>query len=176
MSISQPDYWEYEGSRRKPRWIPKKAPTSSVTLPPERYVQPPDSGVSIRAATDALHTAPDIDRFTEVYEHTVDEDHGAFPQMRQFLESAANWCRDRGALNSAGELESWTIRLEELIEDVRLLPEALAIESAGRSRSERRKQPALQPAPPASTTKPAPVRPADGPRTGATAPPVVRRR
>ncbi|MFF8918289.1 hypothetical protein ACF08M_34580 [Streptomyces sp. NPDC015032] len=176
MSISQPDHWEYEGSRRKPRWLPKKAPTSSVAAQPEPYVQPPDSGLSVRAATDALQAAPDIDRFTEVYEHTVDEGHGAFAQIHQFLESAANWCRDGGALDSAGELESWAIRLEELIEDVRLLPESLAIESAWRSRDELVKQAALQPSPTKSTTKPAPVRPSDGLRAGAAAPPAVRRR
>ncbi|MEV6513915.1 hypothetical protein AB0M61_48450 [Streptomyces sp. NPDC051642] len=111
-----------------------------------------------------------------MYEHTVDEGHGAFAQMHQFLESAANWCRDRGTLDSAGQLDSWTTRLEELIEDARLLPESLTIESARPPRNERRKQAALQPSPSASTTKPAPVLPADGPRAGAAAPAAVRHR
>lgn len=139
-------------------------------------MQPPDSGVSVRAATEALQTAPDIDRFTEVYEHTVDEGHGAFAQMHQFLESAANWCHDRGALHSAGELESWTIRLEELIEDARLLPESLTIESARQPWNEHQKQTALQPSPAASTTTSAPLLPADGPSAAAAVPTAVRRR
>jgi hypothetical protein len=139
-------------------------------------VQPPDSGVAVRAATEALQAAPDIDRFTEVYEHTIADGHGALAQLHQFLESAANWCRDRGALDSAGELESWTTRLDELIEDTQLLPESLAIESDWRSTNARRKEVALQPSPTASTAKPASVRPADAPRAGAAAPSAVRRR
>ncbi|MGQ4480268.1 hypothetical protein [Streptomyces sp. SAS_276] len=171
--MAPPDYWEYEGSRRKPRWLPEKAPASSVTVQPEPYVQPPDSGAFVRAAREALQAAPDMERFTEVYEHTVDDGHGAFAQMHQFLESAANWCRDRGALDCAGELESWAIRLEELIEDARLLPESPAIESARQSGNERRQQAALRPYPP---TGPGPVRSADSPRAGTAAPPAVCRR
>ena len=176
MTIPQPDYWEYEGSRRKPRWLPEKAPTPSVAVQPEPYVQPPDSGLSVRAATDALQAAHDIDQFTEVFDHTVDEPHGAFAQAHLFLESAANWCRTRGALDSADQLDSWTHSLEELIEDVRVLPESLAIESAWRSIDELGKQAALQPSPTTSTTKPAPVRPTDGPHAGTTASPAGRRR
>ncbi|WP_406463353.1 hypothetical protein OH768_47840 [Streptomyces sp. NBC_01622] len=111
-----------------------------------------------------------------MYEHTVDETHGAFAQMHLFLESAAAWCHDRGALDSAGELESWTIRLEELIEDARLLPESLTIESARRSQNERPQQAASQPPVTASTATPKSVGPAAGPRTGAPAAPTVRRR
>ncbi|MFE9601568.1 hypothetical protein [Streptomyces hokutonensis] len=176
ITSSKPDYYEYEGSRKVPRWLPKKAPTPAVAVQPEPYVQPPDSGVSVRAATEALQASPDFDRFTEVYEHTVADGHGAFAQMHQFLESAANWCHDRGALDSAGELTSWTTRLEELIEDAQLLPESLVIESAAVSRNERQEQAARPPSPTASTTKPAPVLPADGPRAGAAAPVAVRRR
>ncbi|MFJ9900726.1 hypothetical protein ACIQPR_46125 [Streptomyces sp. NPDC091280] len=173
MSMSPPDYWEYEGSRRKPRWLPDKTPAPSLPLQPEPYVQPPDSGVSVRAATEALQAAPDIDRFTEVFEHTVDDAHGAFAQMHQFLDSGANWCRDRGALGSAGELESWALRLEELIEDVRLLPESLAIESVRQPGNEHRSQAAPGPHTP---TGPALVRPADSPPAPAAAPPAAGRR
>ncbi|WP_019070578.1 hypothetical protein [Streptomyces hokutonensis] len=111
-----------------------------------------------------------------MYEHTIADGHGALAQLHQFLESAANWCHDRGALDSAGELKSWTSRLDELIEDAQLLPESLAIESAWRSTNARRKEVALQPVPTASTTKPASVRPADAPRARAAAPSAVRRR
>ncbi|HEY9327311.1 MAG TPA: hypothetical protein VIS09_03555 [Streptomyces sp.] len=141
-----PDYYEYDGSRRVPRWLPKKTPTKEVG-----YEQPPDSGISVSAATDALQAAPDLDRFTEVFDHTVDDGHGAFAQMHQFLESAAKWCHSHGAFGAADELGLWAIRLEELIEDVRLLPESLSVEFA---EAATRPPPAAAPRSPA-TTQPA---------------------
>lgn len=170
MTIPQPDYWEYEGSRRKPRWLPEKPP---VTAARDVYVQPPDSGVSVRAATDALQSAPDLDRFTEVFEHTVDDGHGAFAHLHQFLESAANWCHEQGASISADELGSWAIRLEELIEDIRLLPEGLSMEIAGQAR-EQQVQAASRPSPAAasnaSPAAPAAARAAPVPRPRTTPP------
>ncbi|MER5613952.1 hypothetical protein [Streptomyces sp. NPDC002215] len=187
--VPQPDYWEYEGTRRVGRWLPElavqeshaprlheAAPSPSVMAQPQPYVQPPDSGVSVRAATDALQTAPDIEQFTEVFDHTVDEAHGAFAQAHLFLESAANWCRDRGALDSAYQLDSWALRLEELIDDVRGLPESLAIESGWRYLDERRAQVALRPSPTAPAAKPTAAQP-DGARVvPPAASPAVRRR
>lgn len=169
MTIPQPDYWEFEGSRRKPRRLPEKQPAASVS---NVYEQPPDSGLSIHAATDALQTAPDLDRFTEVFDHTVDDGHGAFAQMHQFLESAANWCRERGALDSANELESWAIRLEELIVYVRLLPEGLSTEFAGQAHEQQVSRPSSA----ATTSKPSSAPPAAAPVAPAPQPPPVKRR
>ncbi|MFJ6438489.1 hypothetical protein [Streptomyces sp. NPDC091416] len=142
------DYYEFDGSRRVPRWLPKKAPAEAAS-----YEQPPDSGISVRAATDALQAAPDLERFTDVFDHTVDDEHGAFAQMHQFLESAASWCTDRGALVAADELKVWVIRLEELIEDASLLTETLAVDLSAASLLSRSQ-------PDADTRAPATSRPA----------------
>ncbi|MFD9427330.1 MULTISPECIES: hypothetical protein [unclassified Streptomyces] len=187
--VPQPDYWKYEGTRRVGRWLPKPAvqeshtpwlheaaPPPSVTAQPEPYVQPPDSGVSVRAATDALQAAPDIAKFTEVFDHTVDEGHGAFAQAHLFLESAANWCRDCGALDSADQLDSWAHRLEELIDDVRVLPESLAVESGWRYLDERRAQVALRPSPTTPTAKPTAAQPNSARVVPTAAPAAVRHR
>ncbi|MEV7869608.1 hypothetical protein AB0P17_26760 [Streptomyces sp. NPDC088124] len=87
--MARPKPWEHEGSRRKPRRLPEKTPAIATH---DGYEQPPDSGVSVRAATDASQAAPDLDRFTEVFDHTVDNSRGAFAPTHQSLESAANWC------------------------------------------------------------------------------------
>ncbi|MFG2115546.1 hypothetical protein ACGFRB_23450 [Streptomyces sp. NPDC048718] len=133
MAVSQV-YYEYEGSRRVARPIPTAA---SGTDHPVPCVQPPDSGVSVRAAVEALESAPDAGRFTEVFSHTFDEDHGAFPQMQEFVEAAVRWCREHGASDSADHLVTLQVRLEELVEDAVTLPKRLAVELATLSLEQR---------------------------------------
>ncbi|MFE2942945.1 hypothetical protein ACFXKG_28390 [Streptomyces sp. NPDC059255] len=172
MTVTPPDYWEYEGSRRKPRWLPRKTPAQAAR---DRYEQPPDSGVSVRAATDALQDAPGLDRFTEVFDHTVDDEHGAFPRIHQFLESAANWCDEHGAPNSAATLTSYAIRLEELIEDIRLLPEELSAELTTQALLAAQTRAPIRP-PPVTTSTSTPAPPPAAGTTPATPAPSVKRR
>ncbi|MFD7070591.1 hypothetical protein ACFV97_25530 [Streptomyces sp. NPDC059913] len=160
--VPQPDFWAYEGERRVGRYLSGLAPEPLADVQPEPYVQLPDSGVSVRAVTDALQAAPDIERFTEVFDHATDDAHGAFAQMHNFLESAATWCQERGARDSADQLGAWALRLEKLIEDVRVFSESLAIEAGWRYLDTT--QAALRPSPHASASRPTAARP-DSART-----------
>ena len=116
------------------------------------------------------------DRIQSEQPSQTDRAQVALAQTHRFLESTANWCRDRGALASAGELELRASLSDDLIDDAQLLPESLVTESAAVSRDQRQEQAARLPSPTASTTKPAPVLPAGGPPAAAAAPVAVRRR
>ncbi|MFE7124899.1 hypothetical protein [Streptomyces sp. NPDC057617] len=162
---STPDYYTYEYGRRVPVWIPRDA-TGAVIVPGRRATAAspePDSGASVLAATDRLLAATTREEFTEVFEHTTSDDHGALARLHQFLQSASSWCHDHGAPHSAAELNTFAISLEELGDDLALLADDLATELAQPAARSSTAEAALRPSPTASAQNLPPTSPSTGP-------------
>lgn len=173
---TKPDYYTYDlYGRRVPGWIPRDA-TGAVITPNRRTTATtpePDSGASVLAATDRLLAASTREEFTEVFEHTIGDENGALARLHQFLQSASSWCHNHGAFHSAGDLNNLSIVLEELSDDLALLPDDLAIELAQPATQSSTAQAALRPSPTACAQSvlsagPTPVPPP--PNTARTAP------
>ncbi|WP_441245292.1 hypothetical protein [Kitasatospora sp. McL0602] len=134
--MSNPSYWVYEGSRRRPGGLasdPALLPDNASPLygPPSSPGQAA-SPESLDRATRRLAAADEVE-FPSLFGQLVSSNFGAVGQLHELLSAAADWCRDHDARQYGAELETLADRVADLGEELHLVNDSLGRELASRS-------------------------------------------
>ncbi|WP_405361938.1 hypothetical protein OG535_29185 [Kitasatospora sp. NBC_00085] len=133
--MSNPSYWVYEGSRRRPGELasdPALLPDNASPLyrPPPSAARPP-AVEGIDHAAYSLATADPSD-FPGLFRQHISGHLGAVERLHDLLSAAATWCLDHDARQYRDELESLANRLSDLGEELHLVNDSLRRELSGR--------------------------------------------